>query len=325
MILEFSSFAEIFEIKELKIPYVFNDSDFRKGLKFKFQVLEESLAKHLDVKYKKELNMICKALLEVLDSYYNGQPKKAFEQFDRKIGCVLLNSSYFSNKRIHNQNFTLFRIRSMTETQLIGKRELFHIPFNQRRKISPSRYSIQGYPSLYLSESIDDCRMETKVDKYKPGYVASFRFREVDRVRILDLSIKPHDLKEKVNIYESIIDYIMLYPIIAACSVKTLIDSSSFYPEYGISQLLLQWLRNINSNDNVVIGIKYFTSRSVDPKIEGHNFVLATRYIDGTSDYCPILSNGLMMTEPIFYNDLNDAKSLEFKLKLMKHETLKQV
>lgn len=325
MILEFSSFAEIFESKELKIPYVFNDSDFRKELKFKFQVLEESLANHLDVKYKKDLNMICKALLEVLDSYYNGQPKKAYEQFDRQIGSVLLNSSYFSNKRIHDHNFTLFRIRSMTKTQLIGKGELFHIPFSQRRKISPSRYSIQGYPSLYLSESIDVCRMETKVDKDKSGYVALFRFREVDRVRILDLSIKPHDFIENVNINGSLIDYIMLYPIIAACSVKTLIDSSSFFPEYVISQLLLQWLRNTISNDNEVIGIKYFTSRSVDPKIEGHNFVLATRYIDGTGDYCPILSNGLMMTEPIFYNDLKDAKSLEFKLKAMKYETLEQL
>ena len=40
--------------------------------------------------------------------------------------------------------------------------DIFHIPYNLRAKISSNRYSISGYPSLYLSTSLELCKQELK-------------------------------------------------------------------------------------------------------------------------------------------------------------------
>lgn len=157
----------------------------------------------------------------------------------------------------------LYRIRNSSSV-LLHRSELFHAPEQARFTVHSCRYSIAGYPSLYLSTSLKLSSMEacSSADKKETAYCSEFIMQRPagannERIRVIDLAIKPQDFIEgntvgegrvlrrvshKLNDSEFREKYLYWYPIIAACSYIRQSSGDVFQPEYIIPQLLMQWV-----------------------------------------------------------------------------------
>ena len=162
-----------------------------------------------------------------------------------------------------------------------------------RGKVSTQRYSIPGFPSLYLGRTLYAAWEEMR----RPS-IAEFqavRLESTERIQYLDLTrpLFPENVKAQ-EIYR----YFMTWPLIACCSVKVKEYNDFFKPEYIIPQLLLQWVRNTNQVD----GIRY-NSTHIDfhkSKSEGDfsNLVLPVKQ-NMQMGHCPELKRIFKVTEPI--------------------------
>ena len=76
---------------------------------------------------------------------------------------------------------------------------MFHTPYNLRSKVSTCRYSIAGYPSLYLGTSLDLCCEEIHLNPHQDFALASiFKLeRTVEysntNIQVIELGVKPQD------------------------------------------------------------------------------------------------------------------------------------
>ena len=116
---------------------------------------------------------------------------------------------------------------------------MFHTPYNLRSKVSTCRYSIAGYPSLYLGTSLDLCCEEIHLNPHQDFALASiFKLeRTVEysntNIQVIELGVKPQDFlnierydeghERRIN--NSLLEnssvraaYLLWYPLIAACS-----------------------------------------------------------------------------------------------------------
>ena len=134
------------------------------------------------VRQKELINGINKAI----QHYYDGRPFLAYEEFAKTMETRVSKYSKMLNirKYISNQNF--YRIRIKNDNQVYSPKEMFHIPFQLRGKVSTQRYSIPGFPSLYLGTSLYVCWEELnrpKIDEFQ-----AVRFQSKKEIRFLDLT-----------------------------------------------------------------------------------------------------------------------------------------
>ena len=61
------------------------------------------------------------------------------------------------NIKVFNKNYSFYRIRIHKTNFTLSQQEFFHIPFNLRGKVKTQRFSIPGFPSLYLGTTIYVC------------------------------------------------------------------------------------------------------------------------------------------------------------------------
>lgn len=318
-------FINLFDDKTLELPIESNDEDVCKIL----NDLYESYNNRIDIflkesKLKKGINDICTRILESIKSYYLGTPCRAFEILTNTMDSLFADNAFvFYTKNDYSNKFTLsdplklYRVRSAKEKDVFSHSDTFHVPFSKRRRVSSSRFSIAGHPSLYLGTSLELSRIETDLKK-SDKYIAS-RFQidrhinnENLRIMVLDLSLKPNGMKELnffnyENMYLSnelfIKSYLEIYPLIAACSIMVEEKNKNFYPEYIIPQLIMQWLlKKSKQEDNVIYGIRYFTCRSKTPRIKGFNYVFPVSSIPGDlndKDYCRVLAKIFKFSKPV--------------------------
>ena len=74
------------------------------------------------------------------------------EQLDRLSSASRIGLTY---KELHRPGF--FRARKISRLTRPTRRDLFHVPFEEREKLASQRYSIPGVPCLYLGSSAYVC------------------------------------------------------------------------------------------------------------------------------------------------------------------------
>lgn len=222
---------------------------------------------------KSTQEIIVRGLLKTLEEYLNGFPDRAY----RKLDTVLNNDvkdlyAIIKQKKYDpNENFYRIRVKNDKENFAFSPIDLFHIPFTMRGKVSTQRYSIPGFPSLYLGRTMYVCWEELnrpEINKFQ-----AVRFKNIKTISLLDLS--PPSVTGGLT--QELYRYFMTWPLIACCSVKVKDYSDIFKPEYIIPQLLLQWVR---SNDRID-GICY-KSNHLEPYLfkqdgELYNIVLPVK------------------------------------------------
>ena len=199
----------------------------------------------------------------------------------------------------------LFRVRNGVGYS--NRAEMFHVPKEDCDKVSATRFSIEGYPSLYLSTNVELSWNE--LDRNTESSASLFKINRRlsdNRIRVIEMAIKPQDFLEKKSVsvdgerfnsrgrrvfnsintrfndreFRSI--YLHCYPLIAACSFIRL-NNSGFYAEYIIPQLLMLWVRK-HAGSNLC-GIRYFSCKDVASSDIGFNYVFPINNFKFVSSY----------------------------------------
>ena len=180
-----------------------------------------------------------------------------------------------------------------------------HIPFSKRGEVKTQRYSVPGFPCLYLGKSLYGCWEEMRRPDF--GKVMVSRVVSTQNIELLDLRVPTFG---KWN--ESICDSILFFPLIIASMFQVRDNSATYKPEYLVPQLITEWVitqkqlyRKTKSN---IIGIIY-TSVHKNP-----DFNFPADVFDNVAipvlkplnnepvDYCPILSELFEITPPTYYD-----------------------
>lgn len=203
---------------------------------------------HISQIHERQTRLV-KRLKDALDSSYDGRPAKAYQAIEDGLINDLKNFSEVLNIREIPIDTNFYRIRIHKENYPLPNDSFFHIPFNLRGKVKTQRFSIPGFPSLYLGNSIYVCWEELKRPNIND--FQAVRLKSTSPIKIIDLSPPLADATPQ-QLYR----YLMTWPLVLACSVKVRDHEDAFKPEYIIPQLLLQWVRERQE----VHGIAYQTT-----------------------------------------------------------------
>lgn len=151
------------------------------------------------------------------------------------------------NRDILKENAALYRMRSQKGYNLYEREELFHIPINKAKNVPSARYSINGFPCLYLGASLYVCWEETRrtnIDKV--NYVKMVPIKQIPFVTTLC----PEKFEDETDVFQ--------FFIFALCTKMADNDYDAFQFQYAFPELLLSIL--IHSKDEAW-GIKYVSAR----------------------------------------------------------------
>lgn len=242
-----------------------------------------STLKSIHLKIPKDINMlrdidiknateISKKIQEAVKKYFEGYPSPAFKNIEDIFHSNLFPQGYLNKQMtiLDRRGGRLYKMRTGTGHAFTAK-EMFHIPFEKRGFVNTNRYSIPGLPCVYLGSSPLVCWEELNRPDLNTVQTSLFVKKSVS---YLDFSTPPGALLElligKFNfngfsdddndnmkeIYKDLISHIVVWPLMAACSIKVKHPKDSFKPEYIIPQLLLQWVR-----ESTFDGISYFSTK----------------------------------------------------------------
>lgn len=244
-------------------------------------------------------------LKQTVDYYYSGKIYEA-------TSCIhkILNNHNFPSPNsgpnvILQENFNFFRARKHEEDRHFKNNDLFHISFESRHKVSSNRYSIPGFPALYLGDSCYVCWEE--FDRYRLRNLWFSRISNQRELNVIQIEGVEHFLDhfEYINTAEElawmdrtapIYFYLITFPLTLSCTIKVKNPTGTFKPEYIIPQLLLQYV----SQNPDIDGIRFPSSKIDYSKLkgfEGYNYVFPVKE-SAKSGYCKKLTETFYCTEP---------------------------
>jgi len=286
-----------------------------------FEEVNYDINSQISIEYNKFKKLI-KELPEFEDYYpkieeYSNNIETVFKEYENNLNSIIIN-----NKNVDdflNKNF--YRMR-YSEDLLTSREEIFHIPLRKRRKIKLQRYNIPGLPALYLSSSIYTCWVEMDKPNIQDLHVSRFVLDNTRNYKIFNFTmIDPKRLfyKDKIHTFHGdetmyfkrqnkqfLIDAIILWPLLFACSLKGSNKNDFYKPEYIIPQFLLEWSRTYKKID----GIAYF---SVDLDTNYMDPYYAINYVfpikNANDDICSNLSDIFELTKPMRFDILENSYS----------------
>ena len=336
-------FMRIFEQKKFHLPIRWTGNDFKQTLEELFRNYRVELRNATKCMDYNGVDLLCESIILSIEKYFDGHPSKAFNIFSIAMDFLMTSQpknyqitdceEFFSYK---DDLLKLFRVRNVQQNISYLRSDIFHTPYNLRSKVAACRYSIAGYPSLYLGTSLELCLAEAKASSHSEISIAS-RFdlarnkrHNVPAIKVIDLGVKPQDFLDinqefysntvgrnvntlKLNDKKVRSEYVSWYPLIAACSFMRVSKSDYFSAEYIIPQLLMQWIRS-KYEENEFFGIRYFSCASVKASEMGFNYVFPVsgkRYREN-SQFCEILTKSFILTAPKFiyeFQTVNDCEN----------------
>ncbi|WP_072745203.1 hypothetical protein [Sporanaerobacter acetigenes] len=307
----FKEYIEAIKIAISNTDNRFFRDEFYNNLEREFYLIEE----------------LCNGILEIYQLYDSAYMVELYKKLNEVMGKI---EKHLYIKEIKTIN-DFYRIR-VENGEKYSRKDLFHIPMSKRELIRPYRYSIAGYPCLYLASYIELCWFECGMPQ-KFSF-SKFRFNPIDRgtLKLIDFSIQPLELisdveigyynhadkKELIDNY--LIKYLITYPLRAACSVKVNNKDNPFIEEYIIPQLLLLWIRH---NDNFD-GVAYLTASAIEAAYEWNAFNLVLPAKDIKQEYCSKLSQMFEISEPVSCDISKIFISYSYKVENVK-EFLKEL
>lgn len=195
-----------------------------------------------------------------------------------------------------------YRLRSSKSYDLYERKEIFHMPFESISIQGSQRYSISGFPCLYLGASIYDCWEETRrPDLSKVNYAA---FKNMRKLRLLDISCPEH-----IEGYKDVIKFFVF--CLCGKYVDPKEDENKFKYQYVVPELILsilvEMMRGYNKTgipkDMKFDGIRYLSSRFYEDfnmykqKPIWYNYIVPIREHQ-KEGHCPELKKIFTVSEP---------------------------
>jgi len=287
-----------------------------------------------------KFELIHKKLNNAIEFYYTGKPASAYKELKElliqsKYGKYL-SESYKGNFNIKdyrsNNELHWFRLRELSEKERKDPKasSLFHPPFEKRGNVGNYRFSIFGFPCLYLGDSINTSWEEINKEK---DYVFASRLTLTGNQSFLSpLNITipepfPETIYDNIEpIKKEVFNFLITFPVIQLClfKVKDTNTKDSFKPEYIIPQLLLQFVidKDEKCEGGFYNSIVYTSTKKTNNK-PNHNLVIPVRKVLNCG-FCPELQKAIKVTEPLPVSTFNQAdfEKIECELLEMKADLL---
>lgn len=194
---------------------------------------------------------------------------------------------------------------------------MFHIPFQMRTNVVNYRYSISGHPCFYIGSSILSCWEEMHCPALDDLVVSRVEVKENNSVKVIDLRLPENEMMQGDKRKENF-KLLMTWPLIIACSIKTITPDAPFKFEYVHPQLLMLALKE---KGDECWGVAY-TSTHIDPNMSTEmskytNIAMPVRRIK-EEGYCGELasrfklSRGISFIEAEIKNVLNAYNNIRF-------------
>lgn len=251
-----------------------------------------------------------------IESYYSGDFVVADEAVKSVLDNIIKhNDSHIitnlTDLYIDSESHQWFRARQGNISKNFQRKDMKHVPYTLREKVSNTRYSISGIPCLYLGNSIYACYRETKKPTDDQMWVS--RYVPLQPIRLLNLSTTAFELVNATTFikgftnnsfteekYDNFIkEFFVNWILQSACSVHVNRTSTpSFNEEYIIPQRLMIMLKNYNLD-----GIMYFTVQDKRSYISPLSWIsknIAIPALDSISDsYSKKIDRMFILSNPL--------------------------
>jgi hypothetical protein len=187
----------------------------------------------------------------------------------------------------------------------VKRRDIFHIPFDKKGEVKTQRYSVPGYPCLYLSHKVYGCWEEMGRPDF--GTVMVSKYISVSDFVVLDIRVP----KKEVWLNE-IERCIKLFPLTIASMVQVPRETDSYKPEYLIPQLLTEWIISHNRDirdrkkEKEILGILYTSAQKCDdfdyPFDSYDNYAIPVLKPLAGGKYCKRLKDLFKFSVPTYYD-----------------------
>lgn len=315
-----------FIINNFRLPIIRNDKNIGRYLDDQYKIYIDALKNLINYKpeyikdsfienFRTHLNLIqknCDSILNVIKVYEEGYVSEAIKEFENSVNEI---SKYLLMRNIDQSNGIhekYYRMRVSEEDKNYKRENLFHIPLDEKEFINNYRYSIAGYPCLYLATQPVLCWMECEMPK---------RFSMSEFLVNQELQNKPlvidfySDIKNVIwklkydnsnAAYEQLLlNHLTTYPLKIACSLTVLNRRSAHRPEYLIPQLLLLWVRKSKDLDGIIYKSSVPYKEAL--KLDAFNLVMPAKEIVNNK-YCAYLANIFKISQPMYITVSNEVK-----------------
>ena len=120
---------------------------------------------------------------------------------------------------------------------------MFHTPYELRGLVGTARYSVPGFPSLYLTRNLYTAWEESRRANINNLYAARLQLQRP--LSLMDLRLhRSFEHIQPENLPYMLVGYLRTIPLIIACSLKVKRDNDTFKPEYILPQLILHAVIN---------------------------------------------------------------------------------
>lgn len=291
-------FSEIVrdENNKIKKDYVLpitvdSDSDYRRKLKSLMAGLKVSLESNaetikyanvvldyhkfflriLDAQYAGDLASAQETAQEILDDLKDSDESVAFSPIKKSIAFTDMEGAlaYDENTIDDDENessIQFYRARTSDTYTKYSRLEMLHVPFSKRQYVSNERFSISGFPCLYLGSSSYCCWLELGTPEPQHFNVSYVEVNEEND--ILNLTMNAADFEYCVDLEASekqLTTAFKLWLLCIATSFNVKEKGRIFKSEYVISQQIM-----LACKSKGYYGVSYYSKRVVDDRFANH-------------------------------------------------------
>ncbi len=271
---------------------------------------------------------ICHDLLESQTFYLEGRPGAAYQLLAEMIENNLSSTFDLTSANLED---ILFRVR-VSDEHFESKGDIFHIRFQERTKVTSYRFSIPGLPCLYLSGSLYTCWKEVNSPPLHRLRCSGFAIRPGKSLKLLDLRnpiqrfrrlLANKDSRLFVDFLDDVKRIMKVWPLIIVTMIKVLHPNDPFKPEYSLSQLLLEWVREQEIYD----GIAYTSTKALQLNVANSvlfdvNVAFPAKSINDHG-LCESLCSYFLVTFPEAWDLLRQSKKGRASAKNDKYEIIR--
>lgn len=269
--------------KELRLPFVIEkDIDYYLNLDEKYKLLIKKAKEYgVDRESLDVLKEDTDKVLSSVQNYHDGNVGLAQKEIKELVEKCLNNPSaikdifkanlYFIGE---NNELPFFRARTSDKFQDFSPKEMLALPISLRGKTGSYRFSIPGFPCLYLSNTSYGCWLETGRPSEHDFNVSPVLIDP--QLKLFDLSVKTDDLSQlKESDKDKVHWYLKLITLKIATSYVIKEENRTFKSEYIVSQLIMLSCKELGLD-----GVAYHSKRVSDEAFArcAINLVLFTPY-----------------------------------------------